>query len=80
MKRLSIDNRARVLWPMLWGILLLPGCISVSSSDHLEVGDFAFCVNKMQEGGKAPDEAATFCAGQFGTATSVEAERVGSNQ
>ena len=79
MKRLSIDNRARVLWPMLWGILLLPGCISVSSSDRLEVSDFVFCVNKMQEGGKTPDEAATFCAEHFGAANSVEAEQVGSH-
>ncbi len=55
MKRLSIANRSRMLWPLLLGILVLPGCISVSSSDHLEVSDFVFCVNKMQEGGKAPD-------------------------
>ena len=61
------------------GILVLPGCISVSSSDRLEVSDFVFCVNKMQEGGKTPDEAATFCAEQFGASNSVEAEQVGSH-
>ena len=61
------------------GILALSGCISVSSSDRLEVSDFVFCVNKMQEGGKAPDEAATFCAEQFGAVNSVEAEHIGSH-
>ena len=79
MKRVMTSNRY-LLGCTALGMLALSGCISVSSSDRLEVSDFAFCVNKMQEGGKAPDEAATFCAGQFGAATSVEAERVGSNQ
>ena len=80
MKRLSIANRSRMLWPLLLGILVLPGCISVSSSDHLEVSDFVFCVNKIQEGGKAPDEAAMFCAEQMGASNQKEAKQVSANQ
>ena len=79
MKRLSIANRSRTTWLLLLGVLVLPGCISVSSSDRLEVSDFAFCVNKMQEGGKAPDAAATFCAEQFGAANRVDAEQIDSH-
>ena len=80
MKRLSIANRSRMLWPLVLGILVLPGCISVSSSDHLEVSDFVFCVNKMQEGGKAPDEAAMFCAEHMGASNQKEAKQVSANQ
>jgi len=52
----------------------------VSSSDHLEVSDFVFCVNKIQEGGKAPDEAAMFCAEQMGASNQKEAKQVSANQ
>ena len=79
MKRVMTSNRYLLALCTALGILVLSGCISVSSSDRLEVSDFVFCVNKMQEGGKTPDEAATFCAEQFGAANSVEAEQVGSN-
>ncbi len=80
MKRLSIVNRSRMLWPLLAGILGLPGCISVSSSDRVEVSDFVFCVNKMQEGGKAPDEAAMFCAEQVGASDRGQTKPVSSTQ
>ncbi len=79
MKRVMTSNRYLLGLCTALGILALTGCISVSSSDRLEVSDFVFCVNKMQEGGKASDEAATFCAEQFGSANSVEAEQVGSH-
>lgn len=79
MMRAMRSNRHLLASCAALGILVLPGCISVSSSDRLEVSDFVFCVNKMQEGGKTPDEAATFCAEQFGVANSVEAEQVGSH-
>ena len=78
MRRVMISNRY-LLGCTALGMLALSGCISVSSSDRLEVSDFVFCVNKMQEGGKTPDEAAKFCAEQFGVANSVEAEQVGSH-
>ena len=78
MKRVMTSNRY-LLGCTALGMLALSGCISVSSSDRLEVSDFVFCVNKMQEGGKTPDESATFCAEQFGAANSVEAEQVGSH-
>ena len=78
MKRVMTSNRY-LLGCTALGMLALSGCISVSSSDRLEVSDFVFCVNKMQEGGKTPDEAATFCAEQFGATNSVEAEQVGSH-
>ena len=73
MKRVVTSNRY-LLGCTALGMLALSGCISVSSSDRLEVSDFVFCVNKMQEGGKTPDESATFCAEQFGAANSVEAD------
>ena len=79
MKRVMTSNRY-LLGCTALGMLALSGCISVSSSDRLQVSDFVFCVNKMQEGGKTPDESATFCAEQFGAANSVEAEQVGSHQ
>jgi len=69
-----------MLWPLLAGILVLPGCISVSSSDHLKVSDFVFCVTKMEEGGKASDEAAMFCAEQVGASNQKEAKQVSANQ
>ena len=78
MKRVMTSNRY-LLGCTALGMLALSGCISVSSSDRLQVSDFVFCVNKMQEGGKTPDESATFCAEQFGAANSVEAEQVGSH-
>ena len=78
MKRVMTSNRY-LLGCTALGMLALSGCISVSSSDRLEISDFVFCVNKMQEGGKTPDESATFCAEQFGAANSVEAEQVGSH-
>ena len=78
MKRVMTSNRY-LLGCTALGMLALSGCISVSSSDRLQVSDFVFCVNKMQEGGKSPDESATFCAEQFGAANSVEAEQVGSH-
>ena len=78
MKRVMTSNRY-LLGCTTLGMLALSGCISVSSSDRLQVSDFVFCVNKMQEGGKTPDESATFCAEQFGAANSVEAEQVGSH-
>ena len=78
MKRVMTSNRY-LLGCTALGMLAVSGCISVSSSDRLEVSDFVFCVNKMQEGGKTPDEAATFCAEQFGAANSVEAEQVDSH-
>ena len=79
MKRVMTSNRYLLALCTALGMLAVSGCISVSSSDRLEVSDFVFCVNKMQEGGKTPDEAATFCAEQFGTANSIEAEQVGSH-
>ena len=78
MKRVMTSNRY-LLGCTALGMLALSGCISVSSSDRLQVSDFVFCVNKMQEGGKTPDESATFCAEQFGAANSVEPEQVGSH-
>ena len=80
MKRLSIANRSRMLWPLLLGILVLLGCISVSSSDHLKVSDFVFCVNKMQEGGRASDNAAMFCAEQVGASDRGQAKPVSSTR
>jgi|TARA_X000000950_G_C13555033_1_gene513187 hypothetical protein len=79
MKRVLTLNRYVLALCTSLGILALSGCISVSSSDRLEVSDFAFCVNKMQEGGKAPDAAATFCAEQFGAANRVDAEQIDSH-
>ena len=74
MKRLSIANRSRTTWLLLLGVLVLPGCISVSSSDHLKVSDFVFCVNKMQEGGRASDDAAMSCAEQVGASDRGQAK------
>ena len=42
MKRLPIANRSRTIWLLLVGILVLTGCITVSSSDRVEVSDFGF--------------------------------------
>ena len=80
MKRLSIANRSRTIWLLLVGILVLPGCITVSSPDRVEVSDFVFCVNKMQEGGKASDDAAMFCAEQVGASDRRQAKPVSSTR
>ena len=80
MKRLSIANRSRTTWLLLLGVLVLPGCISVISSDHLKVSDFGFCVNKMQEGGRASDDAAMFCAEQVGASDRGQAKPVSSTR
>ena len=80
MKRLAIANRSRTTWLLLLGVVVLPGCISVSSSDHLKVSDFVFCVNKMQEGGRASDDAAMFCAEQVGASDRGQAKPVSSTR
>ena len=54
MKRVMTSNRYLLGLCTALGMLALSGCISVSSSDRLEVSDFVFCVNKMQEGARLP--------------------------
>ena len=80
MKRVLTLNRYVLALCTSLGILALSGCISVSSSDHLKVSDFVFCVNKMQEGGRASDDAAMFCAEQVGASDRGQAKPVSSTR